>query len=484
MLQRCLILILVGLTTLTAQAAPFDFLPATSGPVADFRSAMNSGNFKKALGLWAQAHGSTSFGRSQTGQATLAYLLYQNGLQVSGLEHLFNATQSRHVNADLLKIWSVELTNSAAAQKGLVASTRGWSSVIDNSPASVALKNKRDIERAFARAAALPSSHMNPKARIWFKIATLAPQIGQIDSSLKALKLLSESGQTVIGHDLIDSTYGRVLYQKGDLDASLEAFHRVPKSSNLWIESVEERAWLHLRRFDLDKALGETVTLLSPALVPLVGPESYYLTNLLSLKACDFPRIFKTSELFKKRHTERLGAMQELAKTGTNKNLNGVFERFDKGGVSVETAGPLAEWIPRAAYRDSQIARALELRRLLLGEIKQAGKLGGLVQIASGAAARADRLKIEATKRLRVLAAAEVREYRQMLDKMHIVEGEVIHRLAVDDNLKGQRGKLAKVEDQGEVLVFPYTNDEVWFDELDNYKARVKDCPTLKGASL
>ncbi|NJM09821.1 MAG: hypothetical protein HC883_02695 [Bdellovibrionaceae bacterium] len=253
-------------------------------------------------------------------------------------------------------------------------------------------------------------------------------------------------------------------------------------------------AWTHLRKDDFDKALGETVTLLSPAMAPLVGPESYYLANLLALKVCDYPRIFKNSDLFKTRHKERLAAMQELAKTGMNKNINALFERFDQKGVSIEAAGPLVEWVPRAAYRDQKFVRFMETRRQWLSEMKKASDLiatgdalgtsESVQRISVDARMIANRLKQLAFQRVRSLAASELKAYHQNLNKMHIIEGEVIHRLAVDDTLKGQRSKLAKVEDQGEVLVFPYNSDEVWFDELDNYKARVKDCPTLSKAAL
>jgi hypothetical protein len=104
--------------------------------------------------------------------------------------------------------------------------------------------------------------------------------------------------------------------------------------------------------------------------------------------------------------------------------------------------------------------------------------------VSSDSRTTAEKLKQAAVNRIRALARQELKEYRQILNKMHIIEGEVIQRLAVDETLKGERSKLAKVEDQGDVLVFPYNSDEVWFDELDNYKARVKDCPTLKGAGL
>src|SRR5690606_6777572 len=145
------------------------------------------------------------------------------------------------------------------------------------------------------------------------QIATLAPLINETDSALRALKLLKESGQTVIGQDQVSATLGRVTYQRGELSASMKAFDEIPKSSSLWIETVEEKAWNNLRADDFDKALGQSITLLSPALAPLVGPESHFLANLIALKACDYPRIFKNSENFKQRHSARLASLQELA---------------------------------------------------------------------------------------------------------------------------------------------------------------------------
>ena len=101
----------------------------------------------------------------------------------------------------------------------------------------------------------------------------------------------------------------------------------------------------------------------------------------------------------------------------------------------------------------------------------------------NGEKTQAERFKQNAMQRVRVLAQGDLKEYRMILNKMHIIEGEIIERLHMDDNLKGQRGKLTQVEESSDSLIFP-VSDEVWMDELDNYKARVKDCPTLKKASL
>ncbi|MGE0526958.1 MAG: hypothetical protein AB7P49_07850, partial [Bdellovibrionales bacterium] len=443
---------------------------------------------------WGSAYGGTDFARSQNGVALYAYLLYQNGLPYMGVEMLFRSTNPKKLHSALLNLWTTELNQFLPVQKGWITATKSWTAVINSQTPTLKLSNLREVLAAFRKADQVPAAHINQKARIWWQIATRAPQIDRVDEALKALKLLQESGQVVIGKDLIQSAYARVLYQKGDIEAALDAYSKIPKSSTLWVESVEEKAWAHLRRDHFDKALGEVITLLSPALSPLVGPESYYVANLLALKVCDYPRIFKNSERFKKSHRERLSELQDLAKTGTHKNLNAVMERFNKGGVQIEAAGPLTASVPRAAFRDARLVQYVESRRALLGEVHKAqalvetvSALGGedhLTQQMNGAQSRSGVLHQLALKRLRVLAKNELEEYRKVLNRMHIVEAEVIQRLHVDENLKGQRHQLPKVKDSGDVLVFPYTSDEVWFDELGAYKAQVKDCPSLKEASL
>ena len=493
MLRRFAAILILSFS-LPALAGSFDFLPAGTGAEKEFRDLMNAGNFKQALLTWPTAHQASRYGESSTGIALYSYLLLQNGLPYFALDILTGQTQPERIDENLVKIWAKEVKASSLIQKGFITTTGGWRSMVNNEDIKISLKSKKDISAAFGRADRAPLDQINHKARIWWQIATLAPQINEVDSALKATKLLKESGQTVIGQDQVISAQARAQYQKGDLEAALATYALMPKSSMLWIESVEERAWAHLRRDDFDKALGEATTLLSPALAPLVGPESYFLVNLLALKACDYPRVFKNSETFKKRHRNHIIDLQQLADQGSNKNLNAILTKFEQKGVNLEAIGPLVESLPRASFRDAKIIRYMESRRQILNELNQAlqvnqfaqtlGENTVLAKTMGHLKAKADRFKQLAVHQLRALATAELKEYKMILNKMHIVEAEVIQRLHVDDSLKGERGKLSKHEDRGDVLVFPYNSDEVWFDELDNYQARVKDCPTLKGARL
>jgi hypothetical protein len=438
---------------------------------------MEKSDYKGALQIWNETYGNSSFAQSDNGKATLGFLLIQNQMPLAGFDLIFATSPSR-LSAKLRKSITTEIKNSMFVQKGWIQTRGGWKKIFSNDPINVSIRNKKDIAKAFAKANTIAKDNVNAKARVWWKIATLAPQINEVDQSIKALKLLKESGQTVIGQDLISSALARVLYQKGDLEAAKTYFNEIPKGSSLWVESVEERAWTAFRADDYDKAVGESVTLLSPALAPLAGPETFYLANLLSLKICDYPRIFKNSETFKRRQMSHLQALQDLSNTGSNKDLELALGKIDNGGVNVQAIGANVTALPRSALRDSKFVKFMESRREW---IKESQNKQTAITIPATVAEQYKKLAVD---RLRVLAGRELKEYRQVIDKMHIIEGEVIQRLAVDESLKGQRSKLAKNEDPDDKLVFPYSNDEVWFDELDNYKARVKDCPTLKGAGL
>ena len=477
--SHVLLITMMGQPALAAPSAKFDFVPATG----EARAAMTNGDFRRALTAFDETLASTAFGRSATGRATRDLLLLKNGLAVTAITSLTHDVKPASLPPALLKIWTEELNASPLVTDGSVSTAGAWSKIVDNTVPNVKFTRPADVAQAFRRLDAIPKNQINARARLAWQIANGAPLVGDTGAALKALDLIKNSAQTAIKADAISIAAARVLYQRNDVDGTLHALDEVPKSSSLWTEALEVRVWTNLRRNDFDKALGGITTLLSPALDPLVGPEPFFLSNLMSLKTCDYSRLFKTSDTFKARHRERLGEMQALAEKGQSPSLGAVLERLDNKGLSIDALGPLVARVPRAALRDRKLRVAVENRRFLLKEAALAIELKD-ERASLFAKKESENLRRVTIARLRELAKLEVAEYRGILNKLHILEAEVIERMNLDENLKGQRGQLAKVKDQGDVLVFPYNSDEVWLDELDNYKARVKDCPTLKGAGL
>ena len=470
--------------TWQASAATFDFVPGGAGNAGVVRTSLNAGNYRRALEAWTTELASTPYAQTADGRALYALILERAGLSINATMRLTRETRPNQLSAPLLKVWTEDLNASRFVTEGWVSTKGPWAAILDNSELNLRLNAKADVPKALARVIALPKAQTIQRARGLWQIATKAPALGDLNAALRALELLRASDQKIIGADMLALTAGRVLYQKGDLDGAVHAFDEVTKDSNLWVTALEERAWASLRRDDYDRALGHVTTLLSPALDSLVGPEPYFLSNLMSLKSCDYTRLFKTSDLFKTRHRARLSQMQELATKGANQALPDALARLDKNGVSVASIGPAIASIPRAALRDRRVRAAFETRKQLLNEAKLATELKD-ERTSLLSLKRADELRTAGVKRLQTLAQDEVVEYRRILNKLHILEAEVIERLNLDENLKGKRGTLAKTEaHDSNVMVFPYNSDEVWLDELDNYHARVKDCPTLKGAGL
>ena len=87
-------------------------------------------------------------------------------------------------------------------------------------------------------------------------------------------------------------------------------------------------------------------------------------------------------------------------------------------------------------------------------------------------------------KRLKQIAKAELKEIEDVVNKLQIVEAEVIQRIHLADSEKMKRQKQGEIKTGKDTLNFPYTG-EVWLDELDNYAARIEKCPaTTKQAAL
>lgn len=489
---RKLFLTLFSLWMIPAAAAGWSFVPQQSGPQKEFVTLLEKGQWRQALIAWNQSFSGTSFANSSNGAALHSYLLLQNGLPLIASESVLQLN-AKDLSPEVIEKWKPTLETSAYVQKAWVNTHKTWHALLGASPINPDLSTRAKIRNAMKQADRLPKDRMREKAALWWQIATRAPLIDETSLSLEALQKLKESGQTQIGADQISLATARVLYQRGDIDNAIKSYKEVPKSSDLWLQSVEERAWGFLRKNDFDQALGEVTTLLAPTFEKMVGPEPYYLTNLLALKVCDYPRIFKTSDLFKNRHRTRLAELQTIAQQGTGKSVTASFDKMDQKGVNFQALGPHVEFLPRTLLKDREFNKHMGYRHALLQELKSAQKLQEETA-ALGANAELDRMVMEskmklddsrarAMSRLRQLAQMEVKEFKQNVNKLHIIEAQVIERLHLDDNLKGPRSQLAQIKDQGDVMVFPY-NDEVWLDELDNYKARVKDCPTLKGASL
>ncbi|NCN41256.1 hypothetical protein GW916_08400, partial [bacterium] len=197
--------------------------------------------------------------------------------------------------------------------------------------------------------------------------------------------------------------------------------------------------------------------------------------------------------MFKTDHAERIKEIEMLADKGSNSKISQIMAKMDKVGADLSAAAGQLESLPRMALRSPSFVFAVNQRAQLLKELERSNELSQRMKVL-GENSNLDKLKIWANQQaqsnrtvalreLKAHAMAEVKDYRVNINKLKLAEVEVIHRLNVDESLQGERSELGKMSQGRDTLIFPY-EEEVWIDELDNYQAQVKDCPTSKGASL
>lgn len=277
---------------------------------------------------------------------------------------------------------------------------------------------------------------------------------------------------------------GRQLFAQGLLDQALAQYNLVSKGSDAWLEAVEEKGWVYLRKNDTEKALAQTKTLLGDTFVSVVGSEPFFLQSLAQLKICDYKEILATNALFKKTQRERLVEIQKLVDRGTSPTFDKVLAKADRFPMLFKDFGDEAKLLPRHFHQDVLLQKlvmrikmaelGLPVLKSVRGHFKEPSRLQDamlrLEEFASVA-------RVKMKDRLKELAQTETDDNFKMLQKLNLVEVETIQRLHADKNLDKKtytKGEFAATN--SDQLIFP-DDGHPWIDELDKYQVKVNSCP-------
>lgn len=89
----------------------------------------------------------------------------------------------------------------------------------------------------------------------------------------------------------------------------------------------------------------------------------------------------------------------------------------------------------------------------------------------------------EAAQSFDPAAASRLKETRESITKLSLVEAEAIQRLYLDEELNKKKNAPPKITKQADELSFPVSenkngyDEEVWLDEVDKVRVRVSGCP-------
>ncbi len=473
-------------------------LKKVTGEQNIFLNFLDKNENDKALFQWWEAFSDTQFQSSPNGQALFSFLLFKNGLKINALEKLMSIKKVDQVMPELKNLFVQLAPKELESWKYIRKEWNPqWTPVFGlNTEIVVRSRATYDPKNTDLIFSILKKTKLNTPERAWmeWQMALGLALKGDVSKSAKVLSHLMKDKTNKISKDLVAITAARLLYQQGYLQPAVKYYNKVSKSSEYWFVAQEEKAWAYMRKGEPQNSLAVTQTLMVPDFSAHVGPEVVFLRALGELKVCDYPGVIKTVKKFKSRFKPRAQQMMSLIDKPKNEATTKLFSALEKDRVKLLSLGSSAKSLPTYVSRDEVLFGLVQTEKYLKQESSVADKLyvkslaGGSAQIGFQAQlenfkkqieARAFRAQTASLGRIKNLAQEELENINQILQKMHIVEAELVQQISQVnrvvsskiDKVNIKKGSTA-IKDKY-ALKFPYEG-EVWFDELDNYNVDVK----------
>ncbi len=467
-----------------------------------FLEFLKNGEMEKALYQWESAFKKTSFLKSSIGKALYGYILFQNKLHIVGIETLFSIDRPKSIPEELAKLWRASAPVKHPAWGFVnIKWKSGWTNIFSIAT-EVRVRGREiyNLQNLDAIVSLLKKTTLNTSERAWLEwqlVLGLALN-DKIAKSAKILKHLMGVKNNRVDIDHMNITAARLLFQKGFLNAAINYYKKISKGSDFWLESQEEMGWAYLRRGEPQSTLSLTQTLMNSVFARELSSEAIFLHGLALLKVCDYPGVMKTLKTFQRRFRPKVKELQKLARTGQTEHSDTLIRKMKKaqGRIQSTDLGKSAVFLPRLSSRDevlfdlvgtqkalekeAQLADALYARSLVGGTSK-VGFQASMKDLKSVVDSRYQAAQSASYARIKYLAKEELAEIQNILQKLHIVEAEVIQQVAMASHIiaatKGRKNSfvsnLKDKEDDKYKLKFKLEK-EVWFDELSNYKVSVK----------
>ena len=316
----------------------------------------------------------------------------------------------------------------------------------------------------------------------------------QLDSAASAFDQLAAASSGITDRNRVNALMGkaRTLYQKGQWDAALEAYRKIPRDTEQWHESLFEGAWADLRAARFRSAISNFQSLHSAYYEDFYQPESLLLRAIVYLYICRYDEMDKVLDLFFRIYrpvdrdmrsalttlSDPTALYSELSKIQTNFEAWKLNNAARKGSV-------LPFLVARKILKEGDVHRSFAYLQRLAEERRRiaampAGWTGsGVGRYSTEVVKR----RIQATQ---VLAGREIRRHvillvndlRDLFEQADLLRFERLSgkKEALKKEIAGKGLTKAKIEEetQRDYLIqngyeyWPFTG-EYWLDEIGNY---------------
>lgn len=452
---------------------------------------LEDSKWTEALIQWKPAFANSNLSRQEDFRAYKSLLMFKNAMTVTALEELFLIKEPKKIHMQILNQWreAAGPTHSAwqvakLEWKNTWTEIFGVSTEVRVKSADQSLPHDLQGLQNLAKLAPVDSRE---RALMEWNIALLHGQKDETKAAAVIISSLMKAKNNPIPEDLLNMTAGRLLYQNGYFEAAQKYYDKIPKGSDFFPQSQEEKAWAFLKRGQPNDAVAVTQTLVNKTFSGQAGPETWFVRALGQLKVCDFGASLETLKDFTTEFKQRAIGLEKISKQGNTPEVTEALLKMKDGGLNLAEMAQISKSLPRAMVRDERLRQMTKAISILTDESKSAaqasatsnvsGLQGEFETIKNNADQRAARMRAQSISRVQMLAAQDLKETKTILNKLHIVEAEVIQRVESTTKLSQAAAneiRSGKTGSQSEdVLKFP-SGSEVWMDELTNYKVDIK----------
>jgi hypothetical protein len=491
-----------------AETSPFKALfPKTTAEQNILFSLMQAGEFEKALLQYFEAFGKSEAHKSANGQGLLVYLFLKNGMTVYGVESLFSNVDPKRLSPVLAEPLREMLHDNHTVWKlARIQWAPDWTKIFSPSVEVQVKSNKvftaKDTE-ALKNLIKISAPGTKDRAAIQWQLVISMALSGDTTTAAKLLNSLMTTPENPVGMDLMNMTAARMLFENGYMDAAVKYYKKIPTKSEFWLDAQEEMGWSYLRKGEPQNTLAATESLLIPELQYVVGAETVFLRSLGQLKVCDYPGVLKTLATFRERFKPKTAEMLQLSQNANTPSVKEFIAKTKKQRLKMTELGKLAATLPRMVSRDESLYKAVILERefereseiamgiygrSLANGTSKVGFQGDMEIFKKSIESQLNGARNASLARMKVLANEEIADIHRLLQKMHIVEAEVLQQALTAQKVvqatkdsKAIEKKGTTVADARDQITFPAENGQVWFDEIGKYKVDViKGCQAVK----
>jgi hypothetical protein len=481
--------------------------PNANGDQNIFFVLLQSGENEKAILQYFAAYGKTPVFKTSNGQAMLSYLFLKNDMPVLGIENLFAQTKPGQISPILAKaLHEIAPDNSPVWKVARVVWSPEWTKIF-SANAEVQVKARKVYtakDTAYLKELIKTSAAgTEERAAIQWQLVLALALNNETVTAAKLLNNLMATTSNPVHMDLMNMTAARFLYENGYMDAAIKYYKKVSKKSDLWLEAQEEIAWSYIRKGEPQNTLAITQSLVIPEFKNMIGPETLFVRALGQIKVCDYPAVAASLTDFKDRYRPRVVEMLKLTQNANTPATKDYIARSKVQRLKLIDLKANAAKLPRLITRDETLAQNIAVEKELEREAAIAAGIYGR-SLANGTSKIGLQGELEIFKqtidgqtlmarnaslgRIKSLAQEEVEDTHRILQKLHIVEAEILQQTLAIQKVTKATEKSNEIEKKGtsiaaarDQITFPAEDGQVWFDEIGKYKVDVvKGCQAIK----